>query len=243
MPVILVTPAQVFDFMEITPTSPQTTNMTTIVNAVISDFKKYCRWGITEATYVDWLPQPGAVYGTPLRSTSRMTNGVSGGQDRLQLPQMFVTAVSEVKEDSGLTFGSDTVLTIDTDWRPQRAGGVLSKSGGLLRINSAWCSIPLSIKISYTAGFTESDLTGAHNGIRFQAIKQCILRWFKRQRELAVFADGATGLTRKEKLGDFETQFADPMADASGQFIEGGLTEDCEKYLQESGYVFYGVGV
>lgn len=238
MPVNLTTAAEIFSFMTISPSAAQTTAMTTIVNAVTSDVKKFARWCVTDKTHVEYLPRHGQVHGRPLRST----NGSSGSLDRLQLSQMHVTAISEVKEDTDFVFGSDTVLTLNEQWKPETVDSVLSKSGGLLRVGACWPSVPLSVKVSFSAGLTEGDLAGDHNGLRFRTMRECMSRWFKRQKELNTFSDSdATGTVRREKLGVYEVEFADPFLDKSGQLTE--LSDDFKEFLQDCGYVFMGVPV
>lgn len=255
MAIKLLDPDDVLAYLTITsPTPAQSDAMEIITNSVESDVKQFCRWCVTSKTHVDYLPQPGSVLGIPLRSTSRYQNagswqgqsfGVARGQDRLQLPQMYVTAISEVKEDIAFDFGSDTVLTVGDDYRIEDKGGS-GKSGGVMRVGSYWPSVPLSIKLSYTAGLLEADLAGEHNGLRFRAMRECIAQWFLRQKELATYVTGlggdTSGLLREEKLGDYAVKFAGAN-DGNKGGPPVGLSQEFKTYLQEAGYVFMGVGV
>lgn len=245
MPVDLITPSSVFAYMGISPSADQTAAMTIISNAVTSEVKRFCRWCLTEKTHVEFFPRHGQSHGRGLRSTGRQPGygSVLGGQDRLQLNQMQVTAISEIKEDTSFVFGSDTALALNEQWKPETIDSVLSKSGGILRIDACWPSLPLSVKASFTAGFTESDLAGDHNGLRFRALRECVTRWYKRQKEINTFVTDstATGTIRREKLGVYEVENADPFVDKSGQLSE--LTDDFKEFLQDCGYVFMGVGV
>lgn len=255
MAVKLLDPDDVLAYLTITtPTSAQSDAMEAITNSVEADVKRFCRWCVTSKIHIDYLPQPGSILGIPLRTTSRFRDsgswqgqsfGVARGQDRLQLPQMYVTVISEVKEDIAFDFGSDTVLTVNDDYRIEDKGGS-GKSGGVMRVGSYWPSVPLSIKLSYTAGFSEADLAGEHNGLRFRAMREAISQWFLRQKELATYVTGlggdTSGLIREEKIGPYEVKFGG-FGDGNKGGPSVGMSPEFKAYLQEAGYVFMGVGV
>jgi hypothetical protein len=240
--VAIIDPDAVLEFLTITsPTSAQSDAMEVITKSVESDIKQTCRWCVTSQSFVYRMPQHGSSHGIPLRSTLGMMGRLP---DRLQLPQMRITAVSEIREDVTLAFGDTTILTVDTDYQIEDLGGI-GESGGILRINNYWPSVPLSIKISFTAGYTEADLDGPKNGLRFRAMKECIARWFTRQKELAMYVTGlggdTSGLLVEEELGDYRAKWA--TAAAGKALMAEGLSPEFQDYLMTAGYVFRGIGV
>ena len=92
--------------------------------------------------------------------------------DRLRLRRRPARASGlVVYEDAGAymgqkagSFGASTLLTLGTHYvlDLDTAGGAMS--GHLLRLGGSWTQLEGSIKVTYTAGFTSTELSGAMTG-------------------------------------------------------------------------------
>ena len=109
---------------------------------------------------------------------------VAGSYERKQLlvPELPIRSVASIYEDStakggqGATdFAAGTLLTAGTDyWVDYETNGV-GKSGLIYRTNRSWSGIPRTIKITYTAGYTQTELsTGIAAAIKGAAQVVCV---------------------------------------------------------------------
>lgn len=247
----LTTPAEVFSYLGISrPTTDETAAMTLIVNGLQSSVIRFCHWCVLSASHVNYLPFSGQRFGSRVLQLEYQGGG---GRDRLQLPQMNVTAVSEIRIDSEargpLTgyFAAATIVDPTTYFLETDGGGSISESGGLFRLDACWPSQPGTVKASFTAGYTEGDLLADHNSLRLATDQEAALHFVLRQQRKKTFVDGisgdTTGLLASERLGDWEASWRKP--DTSGDAKSGGsysLSEDMRTFLQDMGYVFCGVG-
>lgn len=237
------------------PDATQTANMDMIRTGLESSLKQFCRWCVVETSgLVYYLPKQGQRHGSQVwqLELDRQTQA----HDRMQLPQMHVSAVSEVRVDlsarGGVAghFASDTILTSGDDYflEPDGLAGV-SSSGGLLRVNGSWPNLPGTVKVTLTAGFSESQLAGEHNILRMGLICECAAHWARRQQMEKLFTTGLgaadkTGLLSGFKMGEFEAKYRDPesMTDLSGASGSYAISTELQKLLQDHGYVFEAVG-
>lgn len=239
------------------PTSLQTTRMDLIRSGLESSLKRFCRWCVVEtAGLIYYLPTQGQRHGT--QTWNLELDRARGGHDRMQLPQMHVTAISEVRVDlaarGGVTsghFASDTILVAGDDYflDPDGPAGA-SSSGGLLRVHAAWPNLPGTVKVTLTAGFTEAQLAtdGEHNILRLGMICECAAHWARRQQMEKLYTTGVggdlTGTLSGFKMGEFEAKYRDP---GTGEGLSGSagsyaISEELQKLLTDHGYVFEAVG-
>ncbi len=246
----------VFAYLSIAPTAIQSDAMDVITTGLESAVKRFCRWKICEATLTSYLPlHPTAVgYHIPTAEVGYGIWTTTGGRNRLQLPAMHVKSITSIYEDYGAKAGvgsddfpSTTLLTAGDDYFLEKdSGSTYSESGGVIRVGCNWSSTPGTIRIVFVAGFSESELSGEFNSIRFALIRECAKAWLARQREnsLASSAGSDALILSSEKLGDYTVSFRDPMSRTSqSDYGSYGLSEDFRDFLQSSGFVYMGVGV
>lgn len=258
MPIEICKSDDVFSFMGITPTGPESDAMDMIKNGLESSTKKYCRWHITEATKTAYLPLTPTALGKVVPS-SEVYNPrplPTGTRNRLQLPSSHVKSITTIHEDYGARAGatgdfpSGNLLVDGQDYFLEKdEGSAVSESGAVMRVGTNWSSIPGTIKAVFVAGFSESELAGEFNGLRFALLQECVESWFKRQMQIKKYVTGlgpgsdTSGLLTREKLGDYEVGFAKSTADPKDDAGSYGLSEKFKKFLEDEGYVFCAVGV
>lgn len=245
----------VFAYLSITPSSAQSAAMDVIVDGMSSAIKRYCRWGIVEKTLTSFLPlHPTAVgYHVPTAEVGYGFGAVTSGRNRLQLPAMHVKSLTSINEDGGAKAGfnaddfpSTTLLTAGDDYFLEKdSGSTYSESGGVIRVGQNWSSVPGTIKVVFVAGFSESELAGEQNAIRFATIRECAKAWIARQRENSLVSSAGSDalVLSSEKLGDYTVGYRDPMSRTSqSDYGSYGLSEDFRDFLQSNGFVFMGIG-
>lgn len=243
------------------PSSAISDQMDMIRTGIESSIKNFCRWQITEATKTSFLPlSPNAMgINVPTAELFSPRYLVTGSRNRLQLPAMYVKTITSINEDQNALagygsadFSATTLLTAGEDYFLEKdQGSAYSMSGGVMRVGRNWSSIPGTIKVVFVSGFSESELAGSQNAIRLATIKECADAYVRLKRMQAAFitgVDGGTlnyGLVTKEKLGDWEIGYADPMNANSQKDDAGsyGLSQRLRDFLQDAGYVYMGISV
>lgn len=243
--------ADVFTFMGITaPTPAQTTLMTMLRTGAEQDVIHFCRWAVVETSMTLYLPRPNVAHGSTVY-TSDFSVGGYPSRTRLQLPQMYVTAITDIWEDTsaiGTTgFATDTKLTANVNYHLETDDGTVSWNAGVLRVDNAWSNIPGTIKAQFTCGFSEALLAGGFYDLRLKTIQECADLWISRQRMQQVYVTGLNGDTSgtvaREKLGPWEIAYRDPGVSSSAERGGNSLSERMRSFLQDNGYVYCGVGV
>lgn len=251
-------------FLGITsPSQSVQDTMDMIRTGIEASIKKFCRWGITQATLTSYLPLQPTAMGVYLPSAELYYNRPwpTGTRNRLQLPSMYVTSITSIYEDrsavggSGANdFASASLLTAGTDYYLEKdRGASASWSGGVIRVGTEWSSIPGTIKATYVSGFTESDLQNAQNDLRFAVTKECADAYFRHLRLKSQFVSGiglggatpdTSGLISRLHIGDFDVGFRDATAnDAPNDPGSYGLSERLRNFLQDNGYTYMGISV
>ena len=249
----LCTNADVFTFMGITaPTPAQTALMTMLRTGVEKDIINYARWAVVETAMVVYLPRPNVAHGSTVY-TSDFSVGAAPSRTRLQLPQMYITTITDIWEDTAAigtatgSFSSDTKLTANVGYHLETDDAGVSWNGGVLRVGATWSNIPGTIKASFTCGFSESALAGSFYDLRLKTIQEVADIWVTRQCMQQVYVTGLNGDTSgtvaREKLGPWEIAYRDPGASSSVERDGSSLSERIRCFLQDNGYVYCGVGV
>ncbi len=152
-------------------------------------------------------------YYWPTREVGLWSNGISRGGRILILPHRPVTAISQIDEDAdgyfaqaSSAFSSSDTLTEGTDYLWQLdcdsdGDGTYdaSMSGKVTRLNKGWTTAPGSVKVQYTAGWTNANIP--------KAIRRAVVitagNWFTK-----TSGSGATGrIVTQERLGDYSVQY------------------------------------
>ncbi len=261
MAVQIVDPDDVFSYLGISsPTSTQSDAMEMISTGLESSVKRYCRWQLGEQTLVSYLPLTPLAMGPQVPSAELYFSRPwpTGPRNRLQLPSMYVKSITSIYEDRGAKAGSgsddfpsSTLLTAGSDYFLEKDSGInYSWSGGVIRVGTSWSSYPGTIKVTFVSGFSDSELSGDQNSLRFALIKECAEHWIRRQRMNQVFVTGigtgsdTSGLLSREHLGDYDVSFRNAFATKEesdpGSY---GLSETLRNFLQDAGYILMNVGV
>jgi hypothetical protein len=247
------------------PTSAQEDLMDMIRTGLESSVKKYCRWPITQGTHTSYLPLQPQALGVVVPTAELYYNRPwpTGTRNRLQLPSMYVKSIGSIYENRQAMAGAGStdfttsaeLLESGKDYFLEKDQGCdYSWSGGVIRMGIAWSSVPGTIKVTYTSGFTESELAGEMNSLRFALIKECADHYIRQMRLRQAFTTGlgaAAGTTDKSGLisrlhiGDFDVSLRDPLANGDEPNDPGsyGLSTRLREFLQNDGFVFCGVGV
>jgi hypothetical protein len=150
------------------------------------------------------------------------------GTDKLQLPHVYVLNDStlDVREDfdgyagqkSG-AFATSTKLTKGTDYFLDVSGsGDYSRTGLLIRTAGAWSGKERSIKVTYNAGFTASDLDGEYADVRGAVIDEVVMRYQMRRTQQG--QDGAHAFVKSERTGDHTITYDTSMIPKEGLLEE-----------------------
>lgn len=185
--------------------------------------KKYVRHGIESATYTNILPPRG-----PIR-------------DILQLPQLYLTEVTHVYEDRSARggqasgdFASNTELEQGVDFVISESFTDFSEESALLRVGQYWPSDPMTVKVIYVAGLSETKLNSEFYFVKDALIRECVeLYHYAKDREGAT---GSVGPVVSERLKDYAVTYsnnAKRMTELSnGRSAASGLLPETEIALQ-----------
>ena len=157
--------------------------------------KKFVRHGIVSTTYTNFLPPRG-----PIREV-------------LQLPQLYLTAVTHVYEDLNARggqqagdFGSATELTQGADFMVGESVTDFNEEACLVRLGNYWPSDPLTVKVVYVAGLSAEKLRGEYYFIKDALIRECVeVYHYAKDRE---GANGSVGPVVSERLKDYAVSYS-----------------------------------
>lgn len=145
-------------------------------------------------------------------------------------------------------FGSSTLKTEGTDFWPnydgEDAAGVKFCRDGILRSEGLWPANPGSVKVTYTAGYTQDELRGVDpildaSPIWEAVIDESVRRFIKAKQRMKRRA-GWTGPLTSERLGDYSYS-----ADASmlAALVGGGYDLLSETEAKLESFVNYGAAL
>ena len=156
------------------------------------------------------------------------------GGNIIQLDQIFVRSITEVREDFDGYFGiesgdfpSSTALTEGTDFYmrvEESLGGTnLNKTGHLIRRSGNWPSRAGTVKATYKAGFTAAELDSDYSDIKLTIIEEVALR-FKKSKTMQG-TEAGFGPLRSFSIGGEVSVAFDTSADAIKTGRSGMLRE------------------
>ena len=131
---------------------------------------------------------------TLLMTSDDVTEYYTGGCPYLQLERYPVISITSIKESALYTFGDESALTADTDYRLAKEG----KNGIIYRLGYKWSDFEDAIQIIYRAGYCGADETpgvGEHAlpaNLREAAIMQ-VSFIFKRRNDIGLSSVSAEG--------------------------------------------------
>jgi DNA-binding transcriptional ArsR family regulator len=169
--------------------------------------------------YVEYLPaRPGNIQSVEMYEVvgNQLISHVSTQYgDVLQLPQMWLRSITSIYEDRGAyggqkagDFAAGTLLTqgthywvnYDKDASDPELNGTqsLAVAGQVIRVGASWSRVPRTIKVTYVAGLTASELDGAWSDIKSVIVYETIVR-FKTKK--AMFGADSDWLIKSERIG------------------------------------------
>jgi hypothetical protein len=190
-----------------------------VVPQIERSVKRFLGYSIEQPStdYVHYLPRAGRgadedptimyidVHGDRVQTAT--VGGVSE-YGQLQLPEIPVRSVTEIREDASAyggqgpnDFPASSVLTAGTDYFIDYTESGLCMSGIVKRINAYWPTRARTVMATYMAGYTQDELTtGIACDIKL-AVLTMIQRLFGRR--------GATtkGDIKSERLGDYSVEY------------------------------------
>ena len=179
--------------------------------------KTYLGYNVEQSTYIHFLPETNravrndgvAIY-RDLVGTRVVAATIGGTKEGLNLhvPELPLRSVSEIREDHGAyggqgvdDFPDSTILVAGTDYYIDLGTSGLSTSGVLRRIGPSWSNKARSIKVSYTAGYTATELrSGIASDIGHATLLAIQAAFAKR--------GDTQGTISSERLGDYAVQYA-----------------------------------
>lgn len=167
----------------------------------------------------------------------------------IMLRHLPVTAVVSVYENPDAQnsdppdFPASTILTAGTDYRLDTEDGSVSKTGFLVRQTGPWSSAERCVKVTYTAGYTETDLGDAYANFKHAFLTQVQIAFnaVKLHRMNANSLGGMPGVLASESLGDWSASY-DTATNAKLYGLQNrlapGVANMLENYVNWSAFVF-----
>jgi len=227
-----------------TLTDAESAFLTMIQPMVERAIKSYCGCNLEpQVSYTHYLPEQrrrGAnvdIRTWDVRGNNAVAMSAGGviESQYLYLPERPVRTITSVNVDEGASggqgaddFAGDNLTAGDDYWLDVLADGI-SRSGKLVRQTSYWPATPRSVKVVYTAGYSQAELTydatnrtaGIAADIKMAALIAIQNAFSQRG------TDG--GEVKSEKLGDYAVTYAIEQASE--------LPKRAKKYLRP--YVRY----
>lgn len=245
----IINRADILTYLNLTSTSDnqQLATIELLHRQVESAVKRYLGYDPTEVTdLVEYYPIIG-------RPDNRMPTGSFGqvgvgtavvsGPEVIELATLPVRSITEVRVDrfgnfgqySG-GFGTDTIQTAGEDYMLDiDLQGVYSMSGHLRRRPGyRWPVEAGSVKVTYSAGFTEDELRGdATNRVDASsimlAVQTSVAFFFNKSAQLA---SGIVGALESERLGDYNYKVNSDSVKIDKSLRASGLTAEAAELLR-----------
>jgi len=183
--------------------------------------KDHLGYSVEQTTYTHFLPKDERGTSVDPLNVSFDTSGdrvlmtqIRGTREYadLFLPELPVRSVDSVYSDASAyggqasgDFASTTLLTAGTDFYIDYTTSGLCKSGRLVRIAGYWPSRARTVKVTYTGGYTQAELS---TGIATPIKMACLLTIQQ------AFSSKGTGegQIKSERLGDYSVEYISEKA-------------------------------
>ena len=221
--------------------------LTMLKTHVENDARRYVRHNITqpEDEYIEFHPRTDRTrFGAEIVELSGdivTLQQSSIGGNIIQLDHIFVRSITEVREDFDGYFGiesgdfpASTALTEGTDFymRVEESIGSpatdLNKTGHLIRRSGNWPSRAGTVKVTYNAGFTATELDSDYSDIKLTIIKEVAFR-FKESKTMQGTEVGF-GPVRSFSVGGQVAVAFDTTSDAT-KTGQSGMLRESERRL------------
>ncbi len=216
--------------------------LTMLKTHVENDARRYVRHNITQPSsdYVEFHPRTDRTrFGAEIVELSGdvvTLQQSSIGGNIIQLDQIFVRSITEVRVDFDAYFGiesgdfpASTLLTEGTDYYMPVEESIgspatnLNKTGHLIRRSGNWPSRGGTVKATYNAGFTATELDSDYSDIKLTIIKEVVFR-FKESKTMGGVEAGFGPLKSFSIGGEIAVTF-DTASDATKTGRSGMLRE------------------
>lgn len=214
--------------------------LTMLKTHVENDARRYVRHNITQpaSDYVEFHPRTDRTrFGAEIVELSGDVVSLqqsSIGGNIIQLDQIFVRSITEVREDFDAYFGREsgdfpasTALTEGADFYMRVEESInstdLNKTGHLIRRSGNWPSRAGTVKATYNAGFTAAELDSDYSDIKLTIIEEVALR-FKKSKTMQG-TEAGFGPLRSFSIGGEVSVAFDTSADAIKTGRSGMLRE------------------
>lgn len=200
-----------------TATEADVARVTMLHRLVEAAIKEAVGYSIEQATHIEFLPATdtggyGAHYEME-RIGDRIVS-FGSGIPTLQLSELPVRSITSIYEDPGAyggqasgAFGSSTLLTAGSDYYLDIDRAGICRSGIVRRMGGSWSNVPRSIKVTYVAGYSTSELDGLASALPVNAehFKLAVLEAIKDNYE----AFDASSAIKSESLKDYSVTYGD----------------------------------
>lgn len=221
--------------------------LTMLKTHIENDARRYVRHNITQpaSDYIEFHPRTDRTrFGAEIIELSGNVVSLqqaSIGGNIIQLDQIFVRSITDVREDFDAYFGiesgdfpASTSLTEGTDFymRVEESIGSpatnLNKTGHLFRRSGNWPSRAGTVKVTYNAGFTAAELDSDYSDIKMTIMEEVAFR-FKKAKTLSGVEAGF-GPLRSYSIGGQIAVTFDTSTDAT-KTGQSGMLRESERRL------------
>ncbi len=235
------------------PTAAQQNTINAEMVKAVGAIKRYLRYDPCQRERTEYYPQKrmqspiGESVWEVNDTSAYIREATSYSTDELQLLHIPVRSVASVYVDSeGRSgaktggFDSSTLKVQGEDYWPNYDAvdslGVKICKDGILRAIGLWPISPGSVKVTYTAGYTQSELRGTDSIIDASPIwETAIKETARRVRRVLALSSGTlgvpVGMITSENLGDYS--YSIDTASATAQLFGGDLLQDSIQRLAD----------
>jgi hypothetical protein len=223
--------------------------------------KRFLRYDPTQRTRTEYYPQSDFARGSrevvwEVEGTTAVQRRLSeASTDELQLKHIPIRSISDLRIDydgrhgqaSG-AFGSDSQKTEGVDFWASYDGWDSADADmcrdGILRSFGLWPITPGSVRVTYTAGYTEDELRGEDTVVDASPIWEAILdetvrRVRKRYASMKTTRGFLAGVIQSENLGDYSYSLGGGGGSGSEKLFGSDMSTETREKLTD----FVNVGV
>ena len=135
-------------------------------------------------------------------------------QSVIVLSQKFVKTITSVYEDLDAEFGkgsgdfaADTLLTEADDYVLDQKSANFSTTGRLIRLSQSWPTAPGTVKVTFTAGLSETELEDEYIFIKRAIADEVTTRYWAAKAMQNKMGPGAGVITSSSIQGDFNEKY------------------------------------
>lgn len=234
----IVSNAEVFAYLgKSTPTSEESVLMNLLAPMAEGSVRQHIGYSVDQQSHTHFLPERDSLEGDVNKIDSvndRVFFEYGHGTDKLYLPERAVRSITSVYEDQAAyngqgtnDFAVATLLTAGTDYYLDYTAAGVSWSGMIRKIAGTWPSRSRTIKVTYVAGFTASELSGeaavvGPNGVGVGQLKWAtLLAVAIAYKQNSSLSGSNVGPVVSERLADYSVSYGNKSAENLFGFKQG----------------------